>query len=158
MISNWKTIPITKSDKRLPTPCHESPGAAGMDLAAAHSVTIWPDETVLVDTGIAFSIPEGYFLDLRQRSGLSIHYPNYLANSPGVIDSDYRGTIKAIVINNTNHRWRILKGDRIVQVVLMPYIPMRLQVAKSLTTTERGAKGFGSTGGVDILKELKEGV
>jgi dUTP pyrophosphatase len=158
MISNWQTIPITKSDNRMPTPCHETPGAAGMDLAAAHDIEVWPGETVLVDTGIAFNIPEGYFLDVRQRSGLSIHYPNYLANSPGVIDSDYRGTIKAIIINNTQHRWQILKGDRIIQVILMAYMPMRLQTANYLTPTKRGEKGFGSTGGVNILKELEGGV
>jgi dUTP pyrophosphatase len=146
VISNWKYVQITKQSDHLPTPQHATPGSAGVDLASAHYTEVDPGETVLVDTGIAFSIPEGYYLDLRQRSGLSIEYPNYLANCCGVIDSDFRGTIKCIIHNTSNHVWRIQKGDKIAQVILTPYMPMRLVAAQTLTNTQRGEGGFGSTG------------
>jgi dUTP pyrophosphatase len=147
VISNWKYIPTyrTRPDNALPS-CG-TPSSAGADFCSADDINVFPGETVLVDTGITLSLPEGYFLDLRQRSGLSIEYPNYLANCAGVIDSDYRGTIKCIIHNTTKRIWRIRKGDRIAQGILMPYMAMRFQVTDTFpSATERGDGGFGSTG------------
>lgn len=150
-----QVVEFKKESTFCTTPSYGSPGSAGADLAASHYAEALPGETIMVDTGISFGIPEGYYLDIRQRSGLSIHYPNYLANCAGVIDSDFRGTIKIIITNTTKWTWKIQPGDRIAQAILTPYVSMLLQQVDVLSCTERGEGGFGSTG-VNIMEELKE--
>lgn len=139
-------IEMTRSSEFIKVPAHATKDAAAVDLTACHTLTILQGETTMVDTGIAVSIPPGYFLDLRQRSGLSIEFPNYLTNCAGVIDSDYRGTIKAIIKNNSNHPWHIIRGDRVVQAVLVPCMRIVFTVVRTLDQTDRGQDGFGSTG------------
>ena len=106
-----------------------------------------PGEKILVSTGVQMEIPEGFFLDIRPRSGLSCKHGISIANTPGTIDSDYRGVIKLMIINNGNEVYHLRIGDRVVQAILMPYFVMiPYQVDSVDTETERSDGGFGSTG------------
>lgn len=129
-------------------PEYKTPGAAGFDLVAAEDVTINAGETVTVPTGLAFEIPEGYELQIRPRSGLSLKTPLRIANSPGTIDSDYRGEVKIIVTNTgqCDDYYNIYKGDRIAQGVIVPVMRAEFKEVDELSETSRGYGGFGSTG------------
>lgn len=127
-------------------PSRGSEEAAGFDLCAAEQVTINPRHTAKVGTGIAVAIPKGYFGALFARSGLATKKGLKLANSVGVLDSDYRGEIIAAMYNDSNQPQVILKGDRIAQLVIIPYVSPKIDVVSDLDETERGEGGFGSTG------------
>jgi dUTP pyrophosphatase len=139
-------IKVKKLHAVIPLPVYQSKGAAGFDLAACESKIIMPGETALVGTGLSFEIPEGYEMQVRPRSGLSAKTKLRVANSPGTIDSDYRGEIKIIVDNQGTLPYEIKYGERIAQAVICPVIQVELEEVVELETTERGANGFGSSG------------
>jgi dUTP pyrophosphatase len=129
-------------------PQYMSEGASGMDLCACIEVpmTVAPLERVLVPTGLAVSIPQGYEAQIRPRSGLAAKHGLTLLNTPGTIDSDYRGEIKLIIINLGSQPFEITKGMRLAQMVIASYVRAELTVVTDLDDTRRGAGGFGHTG------------
>lgn len=129
-------------------PAYQSKGASGFDVRAllARTVTLSPGERALIPTGLSFEIPEGFEIQARPRSGLAIKNGISLVNTPGTIDADYRGEVKIIVINHGNEPFAINDQDRIAQLVLCPVYQAEFVVAASLSDTQRGAGGFGSTG------------
>ncbi len=132
----------------LPLPAYESVGAAGMDIRAHldEPVTIEPGRTALIPTGFAIAIPEGYEAQIRPRSGLALRNAISLPNSPGTIDSDYRGEVKVILINHSTESFTIEEGMRIAQMVISPVCRAIIEEIPQLPETRRGAGGFGSTG------------
>jgi len=131
----------------LPLPAYATPGAAGMDVVAAEDVTLAPGARHAVATGFSLAIPEGYEIQVRPRSGLALKHGITVPNTPGTIDSDYRGELKVILINHGAEPFPVHRGDRIAQLVLAPVtLAVWLEVAE-LDDTARGAGGFGSTGG-----------
>ena len=136
----------------LDLPAYATAGAAGMDVIAAEDVTIAPGGRHAVATGLALAIPDGYEVQVRPRSGLALKHGISLPNSPGTIDSDYRGELKIIVINHGSEEFVFRRGDRVAQLVLAPVTRAAWVEVSSLDETARGAGGFGSTGGVVSLK------
>lgn len=132
----------------LPLPRYMTAGAAGLDLYAAveKEMTIAPGQRVLVPTGIAMALPEGYEAQIRPRSGLALKYGLTLLNTPGTIDCDYRGEIKLIVINLGDKEYILQKGERIAQMIFSRVEKAELLEVDSLDDTDRGAGGFGHTG------------
>jgi len=131
----------------LPLPAYATPGAAGMDVVAAEDVTLAPGARHAVATGFSLAIPEGYEIQVRPRSGLALKHGITVPNTPGTIDSDYRGEVKVILINHGAEPFPVHRGDRIAQLVLAPVtLAVWLEVVE-LDDTARGAGGFGSTGG-----------
>lgn len=129
-------------------PIYSTEGSSGADLFAAveEEVIIKPRERKLISSGIKLEIPEGYEAQIRPRSGLAIKYGITLVNTPGTIDSDYRGEIKIIMINLGDEDFTIKRGDRIAQMVIAPVIKADFIFGTSLNETKRGSGGFGSTG------------
>ncbi len=134
----------------LALPAYETDGAAGMDLYAAvpqeAPVVLQPGQRDLVATGIAMVLPQGFEAQIRPRSGLAIKHGITCLNTPGTIDSDYRGEIKVILINHGAESFTISRGDRIAQMVIAPVIQATWQEVPELLPTARGSGGFGSTG------------
>ena len=134
----------------LQLPAYETLGAAGMDVRAAvedgKPVTLKPGERAMVPTGLSVAIPQGYEIQMRPRSGLAAKHGITCLNSPGTIDSDYRGELKVILINHGDQDFVIVRGERIGQIVLAAVSRMIWQEVAELPETERGAGGFGSTG------------
>ena len=132
----------------LKLPSYSSEGASGMDLTAAcgEDILLNPGERALIPTGIAISLPPGYEAQIRPRSGLALKHGIGLLNSPGTIDSDYRGEIKIIVINLGQESFRITRGLRIAQMIVAQYVPATFKVIQELDVTLRNAGGFGHTG------------
>ena len=132
----------------LPLPHYATLHSAGMDLLAAieTDVTITPGKYMLVKTGIAIALPEGYEAQVRPRSGLALKNGVTLLNSPGTIDADYRGEIGVILINHGEQEFVVTRGMRIAQMVIAPYTRADWQQTGSLEASERGEGGFGSTG------------
>ena len=139
--------------KRLPhghgldLPAYATSGAAGMDVLSAESVTIRPGQRHAVATGLAVAIPENYEIQVRPRSGLAFKHGITVPNTPGTIDSDYRGELKVILINHGADDFAIARGDRIAQLVLAPVTQAKWDEVEELNETDRGEGGFGSTGG-----------
>ena len=132
----------------LPLPAYESPGAAGMDIAAAITadIVIAPGARHAVPSGLAIAVPAGHEAQIRPRSGLALRHGVTVANAPGTIDSDYRGEIKVILINLGEAPITISRGMRIAQMLVAPVIQASLALVDTLDSTERGDGGFGSTG------------
>ena len=132
----------------LDLPAYKTSGAAGLDLRAAvtDDVTIEPFQRLLVPTGLKMAIPEGYEGQVRPRSGLALKQGLSVLNSPGTIDSDYRGEVGVILINLGTEPIVIHRGLRMAQLVIAPIVQPEIEVVASLDNTERGAGGFGSTG------------
>jgi dUTP pyrophosphatase len=130
----------------LPLPSYETSGSAGMDVRAAEELTIAPGKRGLAGTGFAFAIPDGYEIQVRPRSGLALKKGISIPNSPGTIDSDYRGELKVILINQGEEDFVIARGDRIAQIVVAPVQRGILTEVQDLDETQRGSGGFGSTG------------
>lgn len=139
-------VKVKRVRKDAVIPQYATPGAAGFDLVAAEDVFLRGGETKLVPTGLSFEIPEGYEMQIRPRSGLSLKTGLRIANAPGTIDSDYRGEVKIIVENTSNTYHHIEKGDRIAQGVIAPVMRAVFEEADDLSETDRGSGGFGSTG------------
>jgi len=138
--------PQTTQDLELPR--YHSALAAGMDVRAAveQDVEIAPGRIALVPTGFAVAIPPGYEMQVRPRSGLALRHGLTLINSPGTIDSDYRGEVKIALINLGEAPFRVRRGDRIAQLVLAPIVRAELRVVETLDITDRAAGGFGHSG------------
>lgn len=141
------------ADPTVPLPEHATPGAAGADLRAnlypqdrARGLTLLPGARMLVPTGMVVAIPEGYEMQLRPRSGLALKHGVTLLNSPGTIDSDYRGPLGVLLINHGEHPFVIAHGERIAQGIIAPVIRARYLAVRAVSTTQRGTGGFGSTG------------
>ena len=143
--------------KRLPhgeglkLPGYATDGAAGMDVVSAEALTLTPGARHAVATGLALAIPVGFEVQVRPRSGLALKHGITVPNTPGTIDSDYRGELKVILINLGNGPFEIRRGDRIAQLVLAPVTRAAWQVVEELDETARGEGGFGSTGGLFAL-------
>lgn len=141
-------LQIQRIDKDLPLPKYALVGDAGMDLLSSVDAVINPGERALIPTGIAIALPIGYVGLIHPRSGLAIKNGISLVNSPGTIDSGYRGEIKVILINHDPKApFNIKKGDRIAQIVFQKYEEAILEEVEYLPDTARGDGGFGSTGG-----------
>ena len=144
--------------KRLPhgeglaLPRYATDGAAGMDVLSAEDMLLEPGMRHAVATGLAMAIPEGYEIQVRPRSGLALKHGISVPNTPGTIDSDYRGELKVILINFGSEAFAIKRGDRIAQLVLAPVTRAGWHEVDELDETQRGEGGFGSTGGVAALK------
>ena len=130
----------------LPLPAYATHGAAGMDVVAAEDVTLAPGGRHAVATGFAIAIPDGYEVQVRPRSGLALKHGVTCLNTPGTIDSDYRGEVKVILANLGQEPFPIRRGERIAQLVPAPVLRAELTETDSLDETVRGAGGFGSTG------------
>ncbi|MCL4424832.1 MAG: dUTP diphosphatase [Firmicutes bacterium] len=137
-----------KGTEDLPLPRYMTEGAAGMDLYAAveAEITLPAGGVTLVPTGLSLAVPPGYEGQVRPRSGLSLKHSVTLLNSPGTIDSDYRGEVQVILINLGKEPFVIRRGDRIAQLVLQPVLRAELVEVEELEATQRGAGGFGHTG------------
>jgi len=136
----------------LDLPAYATDGAAGMDVVSAEDVTIAPGARHAVATGLAMAIPAGFEVQVRPRSGLALKHGITVPNTPGTIDSDYRGELKILLINHSAEDFAIRRGDRVAQLVLAPVTRAAWVAVDSLDETARGAGGFGSTGGVAALK------
>lgn len=147
------TQPIPVPVKRLegnddlPLPAYATEGAAGMDVVSAEDVTLAPGARHPVATGLALAIPPGYEVQVRPRSGLALKHGITVPNTPGTIDSDYRGELKVILINHGGEPFEIRRGDRVAQLVLAPVTRASWLEVQELDETARGEGGFGSTGG-----------
>jgi dUTP pyrophosphatase len=130
----------------LPLPSYASAGAAGLDVVAAETLTLSPGARHAVATGFAIAIPEGYEVQVRPRSGLALKHGITCLNTPGTIDSDYRGEVKVILANLGAEPFGVVRGERIAQLVPAPVLKARFEEVDDLDSTERGAGGFGSTG------------
>lgn len=141
-----KTKIINKSN--YPAPEYKTEGSAGMDLYANinFETTIAPLQRVLVPTGIFIGLPKGYEAQVRPRSGLAAKHGITVLNTPGTIDSDYRGEIKVILVNLSNEEFTLKPGERIAQLVISKYETAEWEEVEELDDTERGDGGFGSTG------------
>ena len=131
-----------------PTPKLETPASAGVDLRAfiSESVFLMPLKRILIPTGLKIELPSGYEAQVRSRSGLALKYGISVLNSPGTIDSDYRGDIGIILINLSNEEFEIKNGDRIAQLVISKHSHPVFIDSNYLTESQRGTSGFGSTG------------
>lgn len=130
----------------LPLPAYASDGAAGMDVVAAETLTLRPGTRHAVATGFAMAIPAGYEVQVRPRSGLALKHGITCLNTPGTIDSDYRGEVKVILANLSEDNFEIRRGDRIAQLVPAPVQRATFAEVSALDDTARGSGGFGSTG------------
>ena len=136
----------------LELPQYATHGAAGMDVLAAEDVTLAPGARHAVATGLAVAIPRGFEIQVRPRSGLALKFGITVPNTPGTIDSDYRGELKVILINHGAGPFEVRRGDRIAQLVLAPVIRASWLKVDELDETLRGEGGFGSTGGLVALE------
>ncbi len=130
----------------LPLPAYASEHAAGLDVTAAEELTMAPGARHAVATGFAIEIPHGYEVQVRPRSGLALKHGVTCLNTPGTIDSDYRGEVKIILANLGSEPFEIRRGERIAQLVPAPVLRARFTEVTALEATQRGAGGFGSTG------------
>ncbi|MCX7624847.1 MAG: dUTP diphosphatase [Candidatus Sumerlaeaceae bacterium] len=132
----------------LGLPTYATPGAAGADLRAAVTspVVIPPGQWVLISTGLRLEIPPGYEAQVRPRSGLAARHGITCLNTPGTIDSDYRGVVQVILINHGKEPFVVQRGDRIAQLVIAPVVKARFETSGSLSNSHRGDGGFGHSG------------
>ncbi len=139
---------IKKLDPKVTLPSYKTKGASGMDLMAfvKEKIVVKPQTSALIPTGLSVAFSEDYEIQIRPRSGLASKNNISVLNTPGTIDSDYRGELKIIIFNHSNHDFVIDNNDRIAQMVLTPIAKMELEEANELPTTLRGEGGFGSTG------------
>jgi dUTP pyrophosphatase len=135
----------------LELPAYATDGAAGMDVLAAEDVELAPGARHAVATGLALAIPPGFEVQVRPRSGLALKHGITVPNTPGTIDSDYRGELKVILINHGAEPFAVRRGDRVAQLVLAPVTQATWLEVDELDETARGEGGFGSTGGVFSL-------
>lgn len=136
----------------LPLPAYATDGAAGMDVVSAEDIDLAPGARHAVATGLSVAIPAGYEIQVRPRSGLALKHGVTVPNTPGTIDSDYRGELKVILINHGSDSFSIRRGDRVAQLVVAPVTRGIWVEADTLDHTTRGEGGFGSTGGLASLQ------
>ena len=142
------TIKLTRlaDGEGLPFPTYATEGAAGLDVVTAVDLSLAPGERMAVPTGFAIEIPPGYEVQVRPRSGLALKHGVTCLNTPGTIDSDYRGEVKVILANLGGETFSVGRGERIAQLVPAPVLHATFEEVPRLTDTERGSGGFGSTG------------
>lgn len=138
-------VKITLEHEYAQLPTRATAGSAGYDIYSVDSITIRPGDTTLVNTGLALEIPLGFEAQIRSRSGLALR-GLVVANAPGTIDSDFRGEVKVILRNSGSEEIKVNRGDRIAQFVFAKHEPVELRVVKHLNASDRGLRGFGSTG------------
>lgn len=148
-----KAVYLDGADHEIHLPAYETVGSAGADIRAnfsaehrAEGLVLAPGERALVPTGLQIAIPAGFEVQVRPRSGLALKKGVTLANTPGTIDSDYRGPLGVILINLGDQPFHVMHGDRIAQLVVAPVVQGWFEQVATLDETERGAGGFGSTG------------
>lgn len=129
-----------------PLPRHARPGDAGLDLTSRETVTVNPGDTVFVDIGCSFEIPDGFFGLCAPRSGLACKHGITFANTPGIIDSGYRGSVKVALHNIGREPYTVERGERVCQIIVVPFASCECVEVDELTETERGEGGFGSSG------------
>lgn len=140
-------IPAVRADPELELPAHATSGDAGVDLRSSIDVTIAAGGRELVPTGISIAIPAGFAGFIQPRSGLAFKHGITVLNSPGLIDSGYRGELKVLLINtDREHDFDVVRGERIAQLVIQRYEPVEFVEVESLPDSDRGLGGFGSTG------------
>tara|TARA_B100000902_G_C26980523_1_gene750041 strand:- start:334 stop:774 length:441 start_codon:yes stop_codon:yes gene_type:complete len=141
-------ILIKRLSKEVPLPKYETNGSSGLDLAAFidKNIEIKPGKSEMIPTGLTVAIPKNFEIQIRPRSGLAAKNQISVLNTPGTIDSDYRGELKVILINLSDKIFIVEKGLRIAQMVLCPVVKAKLKEVNSLDDTARGSGGFGSTG------------
>ena len=141
-------VQIKKLDPSVKLPAYKTDGASGMDLMAfiKESITVKPKTSELIPTGLSVAFSKNYEIQIRPRSGLAAKNNISVLNTPGTIDSDYRGELKVIIYNHGDENFIIQNEDRIAQMVLTPILKIELQETNTLTETIRGEGGFGSTG------------
>ena len=141
-------ILIKRLSKEVSLPKYETSGSSGMDLAAYidSNINIDPGQTAIIPTGLALSIPKGFEVQIRPRSGLAAKQKISVLNTPDTIDSDYRGEIKVILINLGSEPFKVEKGLRIAQMIVCPIVQAQLKEVDDLSETDRGKGGFDSTG------------
>ncbi len=141
---------LADADQTLPLPSYETAGAAGADIRANFadqaSVTLTPGQRRLIPTGLRMEIPAGFEVQIRPRSGLALKHGITLPNTPGTIDSDYRGPLGVILLNAGEADFVIAHGERIAQMIVAPVVQARFELTGVLSATDRGDGGFGSTG------------
>jgi len=137
-----------ETDADIPLPRYMTPNSAGMDITAAveHPTVLEPREIILVPTGFAISLPEGFEAQIRPRSGLAVKHGIGIINSPGTIDSDYRGEVKIALINFGGEKYTINRGDRIAQMVINRISQAQFELVETLDDSARNSGGFGHTG------------
>ena len=141
-------ILVKKFDKDIKLPAYKTSGSSGMDLIAhtKNKIIINPGKVAIIPTGIAIAIPKNYEAQIRPRSGLAAKKGISVLNTPGTVDSDYRGEIKIILINLSKKSFVVKSGDRVAQMILCPVVKAKFKEVKNLPTTTRNRGGFGSTG------------
>ena len=141
-------VQIKKLDPSVKLPAYKTDGASGMDLMAfiKESITVKPKTSELIPTGLSVAFSKNYEIQIRPRSGLAAKSNISILNTPGTIDSDYRGELKVIIYNHGDENFTIQNEDRIAQMVLTPVVKMELEETEKLPETVRGEGGFGSTG------------
>lgn len=144
-------VKVLPHGEGLDLPAYATGGAAGMDAVSAEDVTLAPGARHAVATGLALAIPHGFEIQVRPRSGLALKHGITVPNTPGTIDSDYRGELKVILINLGAEPFEIRRGDRVAQLVLAPVTRASWLPVDELDETTRGEGGFGSTGGIIAL-------
>ena len=139
---------IKKLDPKVTLPSYKTKGASGMDLMAfiKEKIVIKPQTSALIPTGLSVAFSQDYEIQIRPRSGLAAKNNISVLNTPGTIDSDYRGELKIIIFNHSNHDFIVNNDDRVAQMILTPVAKMELEEANELPKTLRGEGGFGSTG------------
>lgn len=140
------TVKIFREANTIEIPKYATPGSAGVDLCSMKYCIIKPGELAMIPTGIRLAIPEGYEGQIRPRSGLALNHRIVIPNTPGTIDSDYRGEIMIMLLNMGEEPFSLSFGDRIAQMVFVPVAHANFEPVKVLEETKRGSGGFGSTG------------
>ena len=147
-------VSIVRLDPELPVPSYAHPGDAGADLRTTVDLTLEPGERALVPTGVALALPEGYVALVHPRSGLAAPHGLSIVNTPGTVDSGYRGEVKVMLINHDPHEAiQLRRGDRVAQLVVQRYERVRFVEVETLPDSVRGAGGYGSTGGFGTAEQ-----
>lgn len=141
-----KELKVKLIDKKAILPQYAHPGDAGLDLYSIETKEIFPGESILIRTGIVIELPENTEAQIRPKSGLALNHQITLLNTPGTIDYGYRGEIKVIMINHGKKNFIVNEGMKIAQMVIKPVLTVEIKSVNSLSETQRGIGGFGSTG------------
>jgi dUTP pyrophosphatase len=146
-MSEKQKVYVSRIDNTIPMPKYAKSGDAGADLISTIDIEISPEERQLIPTGLSIAIPNGYVGLVHPRSGLALNHGISIVNTPGTIDAGYRGEVKVILINHDKWKsFKIAKGDRIAQLVIQKVEQVEFIETDTLDDTDRGSKGFGSTG------------
>ncbi len=139
-------IPLQRLDPELPVPVSTHPGDAGVDLRARETTTLGPGERALIPTGVAVAIPDGHVGLVAPRSGLATRHGIGVVNAPGIVDSGYRGELQVVMVNHGSEVVTLARGDRIAQLVVVPFATPAFDLVDELPGSSRGSDGFGSSG------------